>query len=90
MGPKDRESTLPLKGLGSQAGAKGMFFAVFVFHLEHREPPTVDGYTEQGTNSCSPMHSSRQRVEAGVHLTIQARDCAGQYGHRQQTILQES
>lgn len=43
-----------------------MFFAVFIFHLEHREPPSIDGYTEQGTNFCCPSHSSRQRVEAGV------------------------
>lgn len=58
-GPKDTEPTLPLNGLRSQAGAKGMF----IFHSEYREPPNSDGYTEQGTNSCSPY--LQQQADCG-------------------------
>lgn len=55
MGP-----TLPLNELGSQAGADGELFAGCSFHEVHREPPNSDGHTEQGTNSCPSIPSSRQ------------------------------
>lgn len=69
MVPKDPEPTLPLIGLGIQAGAYGVFFAICIFHKVQSHQTVMVTQSRAQFLPFQPPQQAR-RGEARVTLTV--------------------